>query len=156
MDRLLKIAILAALTTGVQVEVLAQVPVENEEHLVNQFLADRIDDRGDSWWNALGRHLTLMVDRPQDEVDEATLQNIIYFATLHGDKIKLDDAIPGLVELYRRHEDVGMRVLALAAVHAIGDRDAIDAAYSASQQDDSELVRRVAKAAALDLGGGGQ
>lgn len=103
----------------------AQVPVAADTPLVNQFIDDHYAQRSPAWWNALGRQLTLLLDKPVEQVDVAALQNVIYFATHHRDKVLLNDASPKLMAIYLEHEQAATRTMALAALHAIGDAEAM-------------------------------
>lgn len=130
----------------------AQVPVSVETPLVNQFIADSYAQRSPAWWNALGRQLTLLVDRPVEQVDAKALQNIIYFATHFGEQVQLNDAAPLLVTLYRQHGRAEMRLMALAALHAIGDAETMATLYQHLRkgQEEDDRVRRLTVAAVND------
>lgn len=128
----------------------AQVPVAENTPLVNQYVADSYEHRSAAWWNALGRQLTLTLDVPYDQVQEAALQNVIFFATQHREKVTLNDAAPKLLEVYLKHERVAFRMMALAALHAIGDEDAMQTLNQVVRQEASERVRHVTVAALHD------
>ena len=128
----------------------AQVPVADDIPLVNQYVADSYEHRSTAWWNALGRQLTLTLDGPYDQVHEAALQNVIFFATRYREKVRLNDAAPKLLDIYRKHERVGFRMMALAALHAIGDEDAMQKLNRMVEAETSDRVRRVTVAALHD------
>ena len=128
----------------------AQVPVTQDMPLVNQYIADSYEHRSAAWWNALGRQLTLSVDVPAEQIEEAALQNIIFFATHHGEKVKLSDAVPALLAVYRNHDQVAVRIMALAALHAIGDEGAMQQLYRIVEDETSDRVRHVTTAALQD------
>ena len=128
----------------------AQVPVVDNTPLVNQYVADSYEHRSDAWWNALGRQLTLTLDGPYDQIEEAALQNVIFFAVHHREKVKLNDAAAKLLEVYRKHEQVAFRMMALAALHAIGDEDAMQKLNQIVRSETSDRVRRVTVAALHD------
>ena len=147
MNRLFNVLLLGGVFAVNPAPSHAQIPVENELNMVDEYLVDLTQDHSNAWWNALGRQLALTVDKPHEEVAEASLQNIIYFATHHSDRIKLEDANPKLLAVYRSHNDAGMRALTLAAIHAIGSEAAIADAYALSTRDRSPLARHIGKAA---------
>ncbi len=128
----------------------AQTPVEAATPLVNQYVADSYEQRSAAWWNALGRQLTLSVDVPLEQVRPATLQNLIFFATHHRKKVKLNDAAPRLLDVYRNHEQEAFRIMALAALHAIADEAAMQKLYGALPYEHSNRVRRLTVAALND------
>lgn len=145
-----KLLLLFAIVLG-PVVARAQVPVTPEVPLVNQYIQDSYLDRTNAWWNALGRQLTLMVDVPAGEVDERSLQNIIFFATNHKARVNLNEAAPRLLNIYSNHPDTRYRMLALAGLHAIGDTDSLKKAFRIARRQDSERIRKMARAALADL-----
>jgi Na+-transporting methylmalonyl-CoA/oxaloacetate decarboxylase gamma subunit len=64
--------------------------------------------------------------------------------------VNLNDAAPKLLEVYLKHERVAFRMMALAALHAIGDEDAMQTLNQVVRQEASERVRRVTVAALHD------
>ena len=77
----------AAIWSIATMTAVAQTPVKPGTPLVNEYVADANPDRSEVWWNALGRQLTLMAGMPDDGIVETTLQNIIFFATNHIEKV---------------------------------------------------------------------
>ncbi|GAB5518035.1 MAG: hypothetical protein RhofKO_02860 [Rhodothermales bacterium] len=138
------------LTLGLPLASQAQALVEPETPLVNQYIADSYQPRSDAWWDALSQQLAAPVQDEAMKVDEASLRNIIFFASHHGDKVTLDDTVLSLVEIYRSHADDRFRMLALVALHAIGDKNGMYRVYQSIKQEPSERVRRLSKAAVKD------
>lgn len=124
----------------------AQVMMPTEEPLVNQYVADSYNNRKASWWNLLGRQLARSVDKPHQEIGEAELQNIIFFASNHKNKVKLVDAVPALLDVYRFHEDDQLRIMSVAALGAIGDGRSIVALKHYVEDEQSERVEKIVKA----------
>ena len=141
---------LFTLTVGHTAPAHAQIPVAQETPLVNQYVADSYEQRSPAWWNALGRQLTLPLDVPYDQVQEVALQNIIFFATHHREKVKLDDAVPHLLAIYQHHEHTEFRMMALVALHAIGNEDAMRQLNQFVKAESSDRVRHVTLAALQD------
>ncbi|ARA94556.1 MAG: hypothetical protein D6685_17270 [Bacteroidetes bacterium] len=127
----------------------AQTPA-SQIPLVDEYLADAYAERSPSWWNALSRQLVLSLDKPVTQVDQQTLQNIIFFATNHADKVRLDGATQPLLWIYRTHPDDSYRLMALAALHAIGDENAMYRLYQHVERETSERVRKSTIAALND------
>jgi hypothetical protein len=125
----------------------AQALVADETSLVNQYIAHHDVERRPSWWNALGRQLALSVDIPPEQVSPVAVQNIIFFATNHRSRIRLDDAVPGLRAVYEQHAEESMRIMAVVALHAIGSRAAMRALRKTLPDEPSERVRKMAMAA---------
>ena len=128
----------------------AQVPVTQDVPLVNQYIADSYEHRSAAWWNALGRQLTLSVDVPYDQVEETALQNIIFFTTHYGEKVNLNDAALLLLDIYQRHDHLAFRMMALAALHAIGDAGAMQKLNQIVKEEQSDRVRHITIAALHD------
>lgn len=56
-----------------------------------------------------------------DEMVEATIQNIIMLTGLYGDAISLEPTVPYLLDIYEQHRDERVRIMALMALHGVGD-----------------------------------
>lgn len=126
----------------------AQVPSYAESKpLVNEYLADNDSPRRASWWNLLGRQLTSTIDKPVMEVTVDELQNIIFFATHHKEKVNLNDAVPSLLSVARNHRVEGYRIMAISALYEIGDRKSIREFPALIEDESSERVQKVIKAA---------
>ncbi len=141
-------ALLLAFGPGV---VRAQVPVDESRPLVNDYIEDGLNQRSRTWWRALESQLAVTLDRPVQQVAEVSLQNVIYFANNHSDRVDLTEAAPLLMNIYRDHDLVGFRMMALAALHAIGDDEYLREAYVVARRSDSERVQKMARAALADM-----
>ena len=140
-------AIIAVLFSIMPLTGLAQVSVNTHEPLINQYVENNDVTHKASWWNLLGRQLSHSIDKPSSEVSVGELQNIIYFASNHKDKVKLNDAIPGLLDVFKNHEDEQYRLMAVAAINAIGNRSAMLALKKAANAEASPRVKKIADAA---------
>ena len=125
----------------------AQTPISPSTPLVNEYVEDTDIVRSEAWWNALGRQLALEVDVSDDKLDVSALQNIIFFASHHRDRVNLRDATPRLVEIYREHDNDAFRLMAVAALDAIGDARALRSIKPMLLEEESERVRHVTIAA---------
>ncbi len=141
---------IAAVLFMVPTNAQAQVPVPNEEAYVNQYVVNAETPRRASWWNALGRQLTNRVDKPYQDISVAELQNIIFFATHHKANVKLNDAIPSLLEVFEKHEDPQFRLMSVAALHAIGSRKGMVGLSNLVDAEQNERVSRFTRHAIND------
>lgn len=149
MKRYTTLALFALLLLGAT-PAQAQVPTTPEPALVNQHIADTYAERSPAWWNALGRQLTLTLDKPHAQVEVHALQNVIFFATHYRAQVKLNDAAPKLIEIYRWHPEREFRLMALAALHAIGDERAMETLGELLRREPNGPVRRLTVAALND------
>lgn len=90
---------------------------------VDAYLKSTYELRKDSWWKALNMQMLDAFNKSYKDIDEVTLQNAIYFGTHFKDKVDLTLASPKLLQVYRKHSKVEYRIMALAAIHAIGDAE---------------------------------
>ncbi len=129
----------------------AQVPVLTQKPLVNQYVENEggvVKSR--TWWNLLGRQLSYSIDKPYEEVSVIEMQNIIFFATTHNDKVKLKDALPSLLNILENPEDPQSRLMAVSAIHAIGQRPAMVKMSQLIKEEEHPLVKRIGTAAVND------
>ena len=148
MNQLQKLFTLIILVlSGVSTPAMAQTLVPSSEPMVNDFIEDHDAPRSKAWWNALGRQLTLTLEKPVEEIQEVDLQNVIYFATHFQKKVKLKDATPLLMGIYEAHPDEDYRIMALAALSAISDHGSMSQLREKVSEEESERVKRVMVAA---------
>lgn len=150
MKRSIMIAALV-MAGGLPLTASAQVMLQTEQPLVNQYINDSFAQRSRTWWNALEKQLLLTVDVPTAEINEVALQNIIFFATHHKRDVNLRRALPSLIDVYADHEEEGMRIMALAAIDAIGDPRAERRVREIAEDDASERTRRLAGVVVANL-----
>ena len=145
------IAVIALITLTPAIS-WAQVPTSFAETkpLVNEYITDNNSPRKASWWNLLGRQLTADIDKPVQDVSEKELQNIIYFATHHNEKVNLVDAVPTLLEIADTHQKEGFRIMAVSAIYSIGHNGGMKQLRSLLRDEPSERVQKVIKAAYAD------
>ena len=128
----------------------AQVPVSAQAPLINQYVEQEGVTKNASWWNLLGRQLSYSIDKPYEDVSVIEMQNIIFFATTHNDKVKLNDALPSLLSIFEHHENPQFRVMAVSAIHAIGKRSAMVEVTRILKNEEHSLVKRIGQAAVND------
>ena len=147
MNRLLKLLSITLLIATISTPAMAQTLVPSSEPMVNEFIENHETPRSQAWWNALGRQLTLTLDRPVTEVKEVDLQNVIYFATHFRKQVKLKDASSLLMGIYEMHPDEDYRIMALAAMSAISDHGSMAQLKEKLAAEESERVKRLTIAA---------
>lgn len=121
-----------------------------QQPLADQYKQDADATRSDAWWNALGRELTLSIDGSPHDVSSKAIGDIIFFATHHGQDVNLTDATEPLLRIYFEHEVVGARVMAVAALHAIGDNSAMQKLKYRVEDEPSHLLQHITLAALRD------
>lgn len=89
--------------------------------------------------------------RSKDDASwQAAAVDIIYLNLYHGDKIDLQRASLPLLYRYTFDSDENNRILALAAMHAIGHRDTMARLSQRVRLEGSDRVRRLTVAAVRD------
>lgn len=138
------IAVLALGTSPARAQI---DPAPNPE--VESYLKNTYDLRTDRWWKAFNMQMLEAFNKPYDQIDEKALQNAIYFATHYREKIDLTLASHKLLQVYRKHDDVAYRILALSAIHAIADAETMEELprFAWRQQ---PVVKRLMRAAVAD------
>ena len=133
------------------VEVKAQVQVAFDQPLVNQLSTESSTHRSSSWWNLLGRQLTFSLDQGfeqgYDAVKVEDLQNLLFTAYNYKDQVDLSDAVPILLDIYQHHENDSCRIMAVAALDAIGNQEGLKSLKALVDQEPSKQVRRTMEAA---------
>ncbi|HMB92354.1 MAG TPA: hypothetical protein VKP65_15990 [Rhodothermales bacterium] len=95
-----------------------------------------------SWWKKQRKEHTRLLKSSNEAYKGRALQNIVFFALYYPEQVDFTRAIPRLLEIYRSDENEGYRIIALVAVHAIGNRKAMDQIRRHVSQERSERVRR--------------
>ena len=94
-------------------------------------LTGRAQDRADSageptsvpiWVQNFGKQLRTTLESGNPATRDQALQHITYFASFYEEEIDFSDAVPTLVDLYRNDNDANVRLHALVALYAIGDK----------------------------------
>jgi hypothetical protein len=124
-----------------------QTLVADVEPYVNQYIASGSDTFNDRWWEALSSELVMAIAKPADEIEEVALQNVIFFAQVHGRRLNLKPAVPYLLDVYRDGTNEGARIMALAALHAISNRSAMADLRQHVSEEMSPRVKRLTVAA---------
>ena len=98
-------------------------------------------------WKALRSELLNTLRSDRGERWEEAAQQVIFLSTFFSDQINLERAAGPLLESYILERNEGRRILALAALHAIGHRDAMAHLSQRVSLERSPRVRRLTVAA---------
>lgn len=107
---------------------------------------------GAPWWHAMGRSVNqelIGTDRQQEEA----LQKIIFFGTYYPAQVRFGRTVNHVYHIYRFHRDERFRVMAVAAMLAIGSDQGMrllmyrDEGYGVAHWDSSPRVQGLAIAA---------
>lgn len=102
-------------------------------------------------WQNLGIELTLALDAEAPATRQQTLQFITFFATNYHDKLDLTRALPRLLRIYEYDAEENARIMALTALHAIGEETSMGYLRELVRKEQSPRVRRLALAALADF-----
>lgn len=134
---------------------LAQAQIQT--HPKSQLMQGQIEHPYTGWnksqWKALRKQLDRLTEVPAGQIDAVTMQNIIYFATYFPYKAKLGKTSSNLLEVYQTHEREDYRILALSALHAIGDPVSMEMLHENVDAEPSARVRRITLAVLKDYYG---
>lgn len=119
--------------------------------LSDQYVVHPLADRDQQWWETIEEDIHFQEDATVEEITEAQIRDIIFFANLHGDKLDFSASVPLLLDVYAQHPDESYRLLAVAALHKIGDRQGMKKLGKLVKAEKSERVRHVTYSALNDL-----
>ena len=107
-------------------------------------------DRSPAWWNALEQQLSQSLDLSVDQIQDETLQHIIFFATNHSEKVDLTDLTPRLLDLYENDENEARRTMAIVALHAIGNDLSMRRLAELAENEPAGSIRNITMAVLAD------
>lgn len=109
----------------------------------------------DQWtprqWNRLEKQLLTSLRAPVQEIDQTVLQNVIYFETHYPEAMQLERGAQRLLRLYRQHPDAQIRILAISALHAVSEPEAMASLAGTIRHEKSPIARHVGTAAVVDF-----
>lgn len=94
-----------------------------------------------AWWKDLRKAHKRMLGSSDAKLKERALQNIIYFAHTYPD-VDFTRTVPKLYKIYRYDENESYRIMALAALGKIGDRNVMERLREDVSYETSERIRR--------------
>jgi hypothetical protein len=95
----------------------------------------------------LEEQLTGLLDYEVGNIRVQALQQIIFLSTVHGDEYDFSAAVPRILDFYENGEDEAFRIMALSALHAIGDAGAMRRLQARVADEPSKRVRLLTLAA---------
>lgn len=79
------------------------------------------EQQSPAWWENLEQQLAHSLNSSISEIQDETLQHIIYFASNYKAQANFDDATPKLLDIYENDPNPARRTMALIALDAIGN-----------------------------------
>jgi hypothetical protein len=98
------------------------------------------------WWSSLEQQLTESAASDVAAVRQEAIQHIIFFAENYDEFVNFDEAAYEIMGRFEISEDVEERLLALAALSAIGEKMTIERLSVVAGSEKSARVRGVAAA----------
>lgn len=117
---------------------------------IGELTSQDLSDMDAAWWKSLSKANARALDSPDAQVKEQALQNIIFFATHYGKDVDFKRATTELYNIYRFDKNEAHRIMALAALHAMGRENTMRILSQHVRWERSPRVRRFTKAALLD------
>ncbi len=118
--------------------------------VVGELTSQDLSDMDAAWWKSFSKANARALDSPDAQVKEQALQNIIFFATHYGKDVDFKRATTELYNIYRFDKNEARRIMALAALHAMGRKNTMRILSQHVRWERSPRVRRFTKAALLD------
>ena len=125
-------------------------PVDADVVVLGDLASMDLSNRSKAWWKARVKADDRALDSPDAHVKEQALQNIIFFATHYGKDVDFKRATTELYNIYRFDKNEARRIMALAALHAIGRENTMRILSQHVRWEKSARVRRLTKAALVD------
>lgn len=75
----------------------------------------------DDWIAHVDQQFATSLQSPIAAIREQTLQDVIYIAQFHGDTVTFKKVVSPLLNIYLFDKDDRYRIMAIAALHAVGD-----------------------------------
>ena len=123
------------------VEWVVSVPVMAEIGLADLSSTD-LSGMSSKWWKNVRKVHTRMLGSSDERVKQRALQNIVFFTKTYRDHVDFTRAVPKLFKIYQSDENEDHRIMALAALTSIGNRDVMKLLREEVSIEKSERVRR--------------
>ncbi len=114
------------------------------------FSGEDLSTRGEAWWDAVERGKRDLLNTPDFAAREAALQGIIHLAAHYPEHADFNRALVALYDTYRFDRNEGKQVMALAALHAIGDEQVMRKLAQHAPWETNERLRKLTIAAVND------
>ena len=99
-----------------------------------------------NWWMNLEQEISLE-NESYKHLSGESLQNAIFFLANHNERINLASSAPVLLDVYLYNKSEEKRIMALAALTLIGDKESLEAAERMLYRQRSERVMNFSIAA---------
>ena len=120
---------------------LVGVPVMAEIGLADLSSTD-LSGMSSKWWKNIRKTHTRLLGSSDEQVKQRAMQNIIFFAKTYRDHVDFTRVVPKLYKIYQSDENEEHRIMALAALGAIGNRNVMERLREEVTVEKSERVRR--------------
>ena len=118
----------------------------------NQSIAqvNTLEQRSSAWWNALEHQLANSLDQSIDQIQDETLQHVIFFASNYADRVNLNELTPKLLDMYANDANDARRTMAIVALHAIGDEFSMRRLAELAENEPAGSLRNITMAVLAD------
>lgn len=157
------IALLMLVAFGYQQLAMAQTPViahrvEPAEATAGPAVRSSIEEgpvaryasKDSLWWTRLDQQFAASLGSPIKGIREGALQNAIFFAYHYGGLLPAKKVTPKLLDIYLYERDEAHRIMALAALHAMDDKRAMQVVAERVMDEKPGRLRRCTFAALAD------
>ena len=117
------------------------VPGDEEVVSLEDLTSRDLSGMSSAWWKDLKKAHKRLLGSSDAKLKERALQNIIYFAHTYPD-VDFTRTVPKLYKIYRYDENEGYRIMALAALGTIGNRNVMERLREDVSYETSERIRR--------------
>ena len=112
--------------------------------IINTVTAQTTERKVD--WELISENLVVAIQSDNPGLQQAAMRLVIQYA----DNLDMDDAVLGMMRIYRFNEDSKMRQLALVTLHKIGSEYAMDFAKRNLEFETDEKIIKLSQACICD------
>ena len=118
----------------------------------NQSIAqvNTLEQRSPAWWNALEQQLANSLNQSIDQIQDETLQHVIFFASNYPEHLSLQELTPRLLDMYANDNNEARRTMAIVALHAIGDEFSMRRLAELAENEPAGSLRNITMAVLAD------
>ena len=143
-------------TTTVQAQVIARATAtefapDNSPSLSSIELLATMDTVSETWFNTVDVGYATAIDNGNTANREKAIQDVIFIATQYQDKVAFRKVVSPLLNVYIFDKNKNRRLMALSALHAIGDNYGMQRLRELVNDEPSEQVRRLTRRALNDF-----
>jgi hypothetical protein len=112
-----------------------------------------LSNKDRTWWQALEREKLALLATPDRAARMLALQSIIFLSTHYPEQADFDRVLVELYDTYRFDRSEDKQIMALTALHAIGDEQVMRQLAQHVRWERNERLRRLTMAALVDYFG---